>query len=202
MKTVGMTQLREVIQRLTENGKKNITNAMLYETLGLEDEAAKARMRRRITDMVQRSELERIEQGVFKYNPKAQPQRNSEMYERIWRLVRAKEPGWSYQDMAARTRASYTMVNRYCNWLLEEGYIARHGRDGNTRLYRQTAKAKENRQTPYPPVAPTDPFEKERSASCRLVRLMMERDPYQAGVRKKIEKECRTILARFEIKEK
>lgn len=201
MKSVGMTQLRELIQGLAEGGKKQITNAMLYEALGLEEPDEKARLRRRVTDMVQRKELIRIKQGVFKYNPKAQPQRHGEMYIRIWRLVRSKQPGWSIQDLATITRASYTMVLKYCRFLLEEGYIAKFGKEGNTQKYRATGKAKDQRDTPYPPVAVKDPYEKERGASCRLVRQMMERDLSQPGVRKKIIKECRTILARFESEE-
>lgn len=201
MKTVGMDQLRTVIQGMTEQGKKRITNAMLYEALGMETEAEKARLRRRVTDMVRRSELERVEDGVFLYNLKAAPQRNGKMYTRIWRLVRKKEPGWTVQDMAARTRASYTLAHRYCNFLLEEGFITRHGKDGNTRLYRSTPKAKEHLDTPFPPIGAKDPFEKERSACCRLVRLMMERDPYQRGVRDKINKELKIMNTRFQPKE-
>ncbi|WP_319543189.1 hypothetical protein [uncultured Pseudodesulfovibrio sp.] len=198
MKSVTMDQLRDVIQRLTEGGKNTISNAMLYEALGFEDEVEKQRMRRRVTSMIKKSELIRISPGWYSYNPKAQPQRNGEAYMRVWRLVRSKNPGWSMHDMATVTRVSYTMVTRYCGWLLEEGYLARHGRKGNTRLYRATQKAKEQRDTPYPPIAPSDPFDKERSAACRLVRLMMERDLYQNGVRGKLLKELNILNKRFQ----
>jgi predicted transcriptional regulator len=201
MKTVGMDQLRTVVEGLSEGGKKDVSNAMLYESLGLEEADEKARLRRRVNDMVKRSELVRIRPGWFSYNPKAKPQRNSEFYIRIWRLVRAKGPGWTKQDMAVSTRASYTMASRYINWLEEEGFVARHGRKGNTAKYRTTSKAREELQTPYPPIAPSDPFAQERSACCRLVRLMMERDPYQTGVRKKILNELAVMNDRFQPKE-
>ncbi|WP_156360633.1 hypothetical protein [Dethiosulfatarculus sandiegensis] len=173
-----------------------MTNRQLFEALGLETEPEKARLRRRIDTLVRRKELIRISPGVYRYNADAAPKRNGEGYKRVWRAIRSSKPGWGYVDLARITRMSYTMVRRYCNWLDDEGYIAAVGRNGNTRLYRATQKAKSTQRTPYPPIT-KDPFEAERGAACRIVRLMMESNPSQKGCAKKIVNDCQLLLRRF-----
>jgi hypothetical protein len=173
-----------------------VTNRQLFEALGLTTEPEKARLRRRIDTMVRRKELIRISPGVYRYNADAAPKRNGEGYKRVWRAIRSGRPGWSYQDLARVTRMSYTMVRKYCLWLEKEDYIGTHGRNGNTRIWRATQKAKTTQRTPYPPIT-KDPFEAERGAACRIVRLMMESNPSQKGCAKKIVNDCNLLLRRF-----
>lgn len=177
---------------------RQVTNAMLFEALGADDEAAKARVRRQVTHMVRRKELVRVRDGVFTYNPAAAPRRESTSYERVWRAVRAGKPGFSVADLVQITRFSERQVRDYVRWLLEEGFLAEHGANGNLKLYRATQKARDTRSTPLPPVGVKDPYEKERNAACKLVRLLMERDCGKPAVARRIVEQCRAILARFE----
>lgn len=197
MRTDEMDSLRLVIQGLTVNGKEPVTNKLLYEAMGLDNEPAKARLRSRINDLIKRAELTRIEDGKYAYNPKARL-RSGEFYQRIWRAIRSAKPGFSWTDIAQVSRVSYTHARKYGQWLLDEAFVERHGRKGATYLFRATLRAKDTVETPYPPQDVTDPFEVERNAACRLVRSFMERDPYQPAVRGKIIDNCRAILARFE----
>lgn len=178
-----------------------VTNAMIFEALGVDDESAKARVRRQVTHMVRRKELVRVRDGVFTYNPQAAPRRTCASYERVWRAVRASRPGFSVADLVQISRFSERQVREYVRWLLDEGFLLDHGMDGNTKLYRASFKARDTRETPLPPVGVKDPFEKERNAACRLVRFLMERDCGQPAVKRGIVENCRAILARFEDKE-
>lgn len=197
MRSLEMDHVRGVVRGLSRAGKEEVTNALVAEALGLQTEPEKARMRRRLNEMVRRNELIRLAPGRYQYDPKACPDRRTgESYQRIWRAVRSAKPGFSAQDLSQVSRVGYTQVRRYLSWLQEEGFVARFGANGNTLLYRGTALARDQRETPFPPRPIKDPFETERSAACRLVRLFMDRDPYQA--KGKIIKECRAILDRFE----
>lgn len=191
-----MDAVRRVIQGLTVNGRDPLTNRLLFEALGLEREQDKARTRSRVNDLVKRGELSRVEDGKFMYNPKARF-RSGEMFQRVWRAIRSAKPGFSWPNIAQVSRVSYTTVRRYGQWLVEEGYLERHGRNGATLLYRGTAACRDTVETPYPPLDPRDPFEAERNAACRLIRLFMERDPYQPSTRKKIIEAATAILDRF-----
>lgn len=202
MMTVGMDKVRTACAALGEDGKEFSTQ-MLYTALGLSDPAEKNRCRRRIQDLLVRNEVVRTGDAVYRYDAKMAPQNNQggEFHQRIWRAVRSSKPGFSMADIASVTRVSYTHVSRYFKHLESEGYVVKHGRSGNTQLYRATAKAHGQRQTPHPPRPARDPFERERGATARLVRLMMCHDPYNPATAAKIRTECRTILARFESKE-
>ncbi|WP_237559936.1 winged helix DNA-binding protein [Desulfohalovibrio reitneri] len=191
-----MEELRPVIQGLTRGGKKSFTAGLLIEALCLEDEQDKAKVRRRLEDMKERRELIRVERGTYTWNPHAAT-RGGELYERIWRAIRAKKPGWTFRDVSQVSRASYTHVAKYVRWLEAEGYVARHGKSGKSYAYRATQKARDQRKTPFPPKPITDPFAQVRNAACRMVRALMERDPYQPNVRQRIIEDCRTVLARF-----
>ena len=189
--------IRAVIQAICPDPKDRITYARLYEIFGLTTEGDKAKLRSRMSDMLQRGELKRIEPGVFTYHPQAIGRREGVGYQRVWRAIRSARPGWTTQELAQVTRMSYSMVRKYCRWLWREGFIAPHGRKGNTRLWRATSAAKARRQTPYPPRRQPDPYQAERAAACRLVRCLMDKDPGRPGVRARIVKECRTLLERF-----
>lgn len=198
MRTEGMDRLRGAMSALSGNGEHIVSNTMIYEAFGLGPghEPEKARIRRRVNEMVKRKELTRVRPGVYEFNPRALLCQGEE-YVRVWRAIRAEAPGWTYQDLTQVTRVSYTFVQRYCAWLEGEKYIARHGRKGNTQFWRATRSAHEQRNTPYPPRQIKDPFEQEKSAAAKLFRAMMERDPYQPAVRKIIVDACQILQGRF-----
>lgn len=195
MKTHDMDRLRDVILGLTEGGQRTISNVLLYQTLGLTDEPAKKRLLRQIQDMTTRGELVRLGPGELRYEPQASSNRYGKLYERIWRVIRAKQPGFSTRDIALVTGAGENHVFKYLRWLEKQGHLRRHGKNGNTVLFAATATARATRETPYPPLGVGDAFEAERNSACHLVRLLMERDPTQQKA--KIIQNCRDILDRF-----
>lgn len=197
MRSVEMDRLRWVVQALSRNGKEAVTNAMIYEAFGLKTEDEKVRLRSRIGDLVKRKEMIRIAPGKYNYNPDAQPGRQGESYVRIWRAIRVQKSGWTFKEIAQVTRVSYSQVRKYCKYLLEEGYIERFGKSGRERRYRTTAKAREQRETVYPPVAIKDPFAREKAAAVRLVRVFLEMDPCTPAARRRILEECGVIIERF-----
>lgn len=196
MKTFDMDRLRDVILGLSEGGQRTISNALLFETLGRDDAAGKSRLLRQLQDMVNRGELVRVGRGEMRYEPKSASARHGELYQRIWRAIRAKQPGFTCRDLAVVAAAGANHVQRYVHWLVAQGYLRRHGKEGNTVLYAATGTARERREIPYPPLGINDPWEGERNAACRLVRLLMERDP--SGQKTMIVDNCRAILDRFE----
>lgn len=200
MKCPNMKKLRETIAGMCPKRTDEISHAKIFEVFGLTESKEKDSLRGRMGDLVKRRELIRLAPGLFTYNPKAAPARSGESYIRIWRAIRAYSPGWSCQDLAQVTRFGISQVQQYVRFLEAEGYVARHGRKRNTKLYRATQKAKKQRDTPYPPTRPTDPFATEKSAACRLFRALMG-DPSQPAVAKRIETECGIIMARFAGKE-
>lgn len=196
--TIWATQLRDLARNLSDNGRIEITAHSLFRALNAEDTATKARIRRSITHMVEHGEFERIQEGVFRFRPGAADaaKRYGESYQRMWRVIRTENAGWTMNAVAGTTRLHPSTVTEYCKWLEKAGYIARCGKKGNAILYRATGKAHEQRATPYPPVLPKDPYSKEWSAACRLIRQFMDANPAQN--RETIINECRVILARFE----
>lgn len=196
MTSLDMDRLRDVILGLSEGGTRTISNSLLYQTLGLGDEPAKRRLLRQLQDMVNRGELVRVGRGELRYDPQASAARHGELYIRIWRAVRASQPGFSCQELALVTGAGANHTYKYLRWLERMNFVRRHGKRGNSVLYAATTAARERRETPYPPQGVTDPWEEPRNAACRLVRLLMERDP--RSQRDKIVGNCRTLLARFE----
>lgn len=195
--TAGMDELRGVLMGLSEGGKREVTHATLYDVFGMEDEREKVRLRRRMQDMVNHGEADRVGAGRYRYIPKATPRRRGESYVRTWRAVRSHKPGWTLHDLTQVTRVSYSMVRRYCLWLEEEGYIERYGRSGNTLRYRGTMKAREQRATPYPPIKHADPFESEKNAALGLARVFLTMDPYSDKAREAVLGHCRVLVERF-----
>lgn len=190
-----MTRLRDVILGLSEGGARPVTHALLSQTLGLAGESGKRRLYRQVQDMVNRGELVRTDRGEMRYDPTSAAARHGELYKRIWRAVRAKQPGFSTGDIALVTGAGKNHVYKYMSWLESEGYLRRHGKSGNSVLYAATGKARERRETPYPPAGIQDAYEAERNAACRLVRLLMEREP--SVLRSRILENCAVIMDRF-----
>ena len=150
-KEVSKEAVRAALQALGEGGKE-ISYRLVYEALGLENDAEQAVVRSRISDMTRHGEVKRTRIGCFTYDFKHRP-REAKSYEALWRFVRKAKPGWSISECAMMTRVSYTQALRYCNWLAEEGFIARAGRDDrNAVTWRATVKADKNPETPYPPL--------------------------------------------------
>ena len=195
-KEVSKEAVRAALQALGEGGKE-ISYRLVYEALGLENDAEQAVVRSRISDMTRHGEVKRTRTGCFTYDFKHRP-REAKSYEALWRFVRKAKPGWSISECAMMTRVSYTQALRYCNWLAEEGFIARAGRDDrNAVTWRATVKADKNPETPYPPLRKTDPFARERAAAT-IARLLLCADPYAKKTAQSITEACKVLLARFD----
>ena len=196
--TLEMDRLRKTVQSLCQSSNDLVSNARLYEVFGLEGDDERARLRSRIGDLVKRKELVRVADGIYSYNRHAAPKRDGECFLRIWRAVRCQAPGFSYQQISLVSGREIKGVRQYMKFLIQEGYIAEHGRKGNTRLFRVTQKGKARRDTPFMPRPIPDPFQKERDAACRMVRALMDTDPHQPKTQSQIAADCRIILERFE----
>lgn len=196
-KTVSVEDLRRAVQALGVDGRE-ISYPLIYEFLGLENEAEKDVARARMNSMVKHGEVTRTERGSFIYNFKRRA-RKSAGFESIWRFVRAAKPNWSIEDCSLMTRMSYSHVCKYVNWLESEGFVERLGRNKNNQFgFRNTSKARSTPETPYPPVRETDPFAKERVAAATITRLMLCANPYAAKTARSISEACHTLLAKFE----
>ena len=188
-KQVTREATRAALQALGEGGKE-ISYRLVYEALGLENDAEQAVVRSRISDMTRHGEVKRTRTGCFIYDFRHRP-REAKSYETLWRFVRKAKPGWSLSECAMMTRISYTQALRYCNWLAEEGFIARAGRDDrNAVTWRATVKADKNPETPYPPP-------RERTAAATIARLMLCADPYAKKTAQSITDACKVLLTRF-----
>ena len=197
-RTPEMDSLRLVIQSTCTSPNDLISNTRLYEIMGLTTEREKARLRSRIGDLIKRGELVRQADGIYSYNPRATPKHDGLAFQKIWRTTRVVSPGFSYMDISLSSGVNVYTVMRYFKFLLQEDYISGNGKRGNTRLFRTTQKGKRQRETPFQPRAIRDPFKDARDAACRVVRLLMETNPYQPKVKQEIAAECRLILDRFE----
>jgi hypothetical protein len=177
-------------------GEKCVSLAQLYDVLDLQYEREKHTARARLAILTRTGEAVRVSSGLYKYNFKYRARENSTR-PAIWRFVRSQKPGWSISYACQITRVSYIQVMRYILWLAEQGYIARHGKDGHTILYRATDKADQTPEPPYPPTSDRNPFEAENTAAARLAALMLCDNPYQPKVRDEIITNCNILLARF-----
>lgn len=193
---VTLEMVRQAAQTLCEGGK-TVSNHQIFSALALDCEPEKARARSRITNMVKHGEMTREADGLYRYNFAKRP-RNPRTYAVIWRFVRKQKPGWTITECAMLTRVSYRQIHRYCEWLLEEGYIAGVGKKGLAQLYRATTKADRTPETPYPPLRETDPFAREKAAAVRIIDLLLRADPYAVKTARGITDACTVLLARFE----
>lgn len=194
---VTLEMVRQAAQTLCEGGK-TVSNHQIFAALALDCEPEKARARSRISNMVKHGEMTREADGLYRYNFAKRP-RNPKTYAIIWRFIRKAKPGWSISECAMMTRISYTQALRYCNWLEEEGFIARAGKDDrNAVTWRATVKADRTPETPYPPLRETDPFAREKAAVVRIVDLLLRADPYAVKTARGITEACKVLLARFD----
>jgi hypothetical protein len=193
-----MTKLREAARNMGR-AHGEITTPMLYEALGAgqDDQAERARIRRRCNQMVAAGELTRIRSGVYRYNAGAAPARHGEHMTRMCRAIKSSATGFTQQDIARVSGATVTHVCKYFGFLTQEGYLRRAGKRGQSALYRATQKMRAVTSAPLPPRPLTDPFEDERRAVHELVGLFLLRDPYRPDVQRKILAACRAIEARF-----
>lgn len=194
--TITTPMIREAVRSHCKAGQ-SISNAELYRLLGLSNETEKDRLRTRLNDMVQHGELIRTGRGLYEYNFKYRSRTNT-TFPVIYRFIRMHKPGWSIADICQLTRISYTQAARYCAWLENEGYIARHGKQKTTILYRATDKADRTPETPYPDITDRNPFERENAAAADIARIMLTHDPYQLSTKRKIVAACKVLLARFD----
>lgn len=147
-KKVGKGAVRAALQALGEGGKE-ISYRLVFEALGLENDAEQAVARSRISDMTRYGEVKRTRTGCFIYDFKRRPH-GGKSYETLWRFVRKAKPGWSISECSMMTSISYTQAMRYCNWLEEEGFVERTGRDSRkATTWRATIKADKTPETPY-----------------------------------------------------
>ncbi len=192
---ITMEQVRVAVKSLGEGGAL-VSNAELFEALGLEIEADKARLRNRMQEMVATGEVSRVREGIYVYNFE-QCQVSAKYHKAMWRFVRSQKPGWSVRDMSLFTRASYSHACKYCSWLKDEGYIEQIGKNGLTKIYAGTGKAMATPETPHPPQKINDPYQEERSAAAKIIRLMLCADVGNWRVQKAIVDACDVLRRRF-----
>lgn len=197
-----MNDLRLVCQTLGRNDHK-FSNPMIYEALGAgkEAQARRDRIRKRLNLLVKAGELIRTKPGEYTYVKAAAPRRDAPLATLAWRAVKSAKPGFSTQDIARRSGATYPYISKWLRHLESKGFVKNHGRNGNALLYRATKLALTTQDAPLLPREPSNPFEAEYAAVCELVKLFMIGDPYQPAVGRKILKNCRTIMDRFEKQE-
>lgn len=193
---ITMQQVRNAIVSLGSSGAE-ISNIQLYEIFGFKDESDKVRLRRRVQDMVKSGEVVCVRDGIYKYNTKFNLSA-SRLHSAMWRYVRMQKPGWDLKEMSLCTRASYTHVSKYCNWLQEEGYIEVIRKDGLVKLYRARHKAMTSPETPLPPKKVNDPFSREKAAAVIILQAILSVDLSSPKVKKSIAEACNILLARFQ----
>ena len=71
-RTITMEMVRLAFQSFGAGGVQ-ISNAQLYDALGITSEVEMARMRARINSMVSHGEVNRVGSGVYTYNYKHRP---------------------------------------------------------------------------------------------------------------------------------
>lgn len=193
-------ELVRVAFRSFGRGDERISNSQIFEALDIESEQEKSRVRTRITDMIKAGEIIKIGSGIYNYNFKFKLRDASTArgYSKIWRYIRQQKDGWSIKDCTMLTGQNNTHVSRYVNWLESEGYVEIIGKgDNNARLYKGTLKARQTPETPIAPHTDKDPFEKERIAGAKIIRLLLCNDLYSKATAKDIADACEVLLGRF-----
>lgn len=190
----GMDQLRAALKAL---GDTVVTVPVLGEMLGLQTESERQIARRRLREMIARGEVEKVGLGQFRYLPDKEPLRRGNGYIRMWKLIRVQPPGWQKTLIVSLSRMDRTTVDKYVRWLEDEGFVERSGRNGNTILWRTTAKGREQRETPWPLVDIPDPYAEERAATAALCTLLLTADPDQTSTCVKIRRHLAIMTARF-----
>lgn len=193
MQTDGMNVLRRALRAC---GDEIVTVAKLSAMLGLSKHEQRV-ARNRLSRLVKTGEVEKVAYGQFRYRSDHAPRRQGESYVRLWRLIRVQNPGWSRAKISALIRVGRTLVDNYVNYLEDEGFVERCGREGNTTLWRTTVEGRKHRETPYPPLDIPDDYERERSATARLCQLMLTCNPHLPSTRIRIMKQLEILQQSF-----
>lgn len=201
---ISMECFRAAIHALGEDGQE-FGHDEVYTMLGLgpDDVDARRNIRHRCQNLTQQGELTRIRVGHYRVVPDALPRKKRDGYDRIWRTIATAQPGWTVRDIVVVSECGDNHVRHYLKWLLNEGYVTRHGWNqlGRTQCYRTTAKARERRSPAYPTPPARGAYPEERASLARLAKLFACADLQQRSVQNKIVLHCKTILARFERQE-
>ena len=88
-------------------------------------------------------------------------------------------------------------MQRYVNYLEEEGFVQRCGRDRGTVLWRTTEKGQAQRETPWPPADIPDVYAEERAAMASLCTLMLTADLDKTYVREKLRVHLAVLNQKF-----
>lgn len=198
MRTDAMNALRDAARNLGRDGAV-FSNAMLYQALGAgpEDTPERDRIRKRCSMLIRSGELTRVGRGQYCYNRDAAPARSGELITRMWRAMTSASTGFAVQDIARISGACLSHASKYITFLVDEGYLRRHGKRGQSRLYRGTATMRETVRAPMPPRTLRDPFEDERRRMHELLGIFLLQDMNKPAVQKRIVDHCRAIEARF-----
>lgn len=193
------SELIRVAFRAFGQNEQEISNAQLYEVLEAISEADQAKIRTRISEMIKAGEIIKISSGRYKYNYKYKVRGNvvASGYTKIWRFVRQVKDSWTIKECSLMTGKDYTHVNRYINWLEGEGYIKVVGKKENSKCFITMQKAKMSPETPMPSYRDSDPFEKERNAGAKIIRLLLCGNLYNASVARELVVACEVLQNRF-----
>lgn len=192
-------ELIRVAFRAFGQNEQEISNAQLYKVLEAISEADQAKIRTRISEMIKAGEIIKISSGRYKYNYKYKVRGNvaASGYTKIWRFVRQVKDSWTIKECSLMTGKDYTHVNRYINWLEGEGYIKVVGKKENSKCFITMQKAKMSPETPMPSYRDSDPFEKERNAGAKIIRLLLCGNLYNASVARELVGACEVLQNRF-----
>lgn len=197
------TEMVRVALRVYAQGGQTVSNAQLYEALGLETDVERQRMRTRVTDMIGRGEVERVGTAMYQYNFsfRLRDASAAQGYSKMWRYVRKEKSGWRIKDCALMVGLNVSYVTRYIDFLYNNGFVEIVGTAAHkTKLWRATQKAASTPETPLPQYTETDPFERERAAGARIVRTLLCGDLYAPKSCQTILDACSVLMARFSTK--
>ncbi|HEU6436000.1 MAG TPA: hypothetical protein VE028_00935 [Nitratidesulfovibrio sp.] len=199
MRTEAMDALRAALRTFCPTPDNVVDVPQLAEALGLTTESQRQLLRRRLHTLMARGEVEKADRGLFRFVPGKEPSRNGESYERMWRAIRIQPRGWQLVDIAQIARVERSTVGRYVRWLEDEGHVVRSGQQLNATIWRTTEKARERRETPWPPIDLPTPYEAERRATAQLCRILLLEDPDTTRTRRRIQEQLAVLVARFPI---
>ncbi len=179
--------------------EQEISNAQIYELLEAKTEAEQAKIRTRIAQMVRHGEINKISSGRYRYNYdyKIRGTVIAAGYVKIWRFIRQTKGEWTIKECSLMTGKDHSHVGKYVNWLEAEGYIKIVGKKEQAKCFMATQKAKMSPETPMPTYKDSDPFEQERAAGAKIVRLLLCENLYSPLTAQKIVECCEVLQNRF-----
>lgn len=182
---------------------QEISNAQIYDVLEAKTDADQAKIRTRIAEMVRHGEINKISSGRYKYNYnyKIRGTAAAAGYTKIWRFIRQAKDGWTIKECSLLTGKDNSHVGKYVNWLQSEGYLKIIGKKEQAKCFMATQKAKMSPETPMPTYKDSDPFEQERAAGAKIVRLLLCENLYNPLTAQKIMAECEILQNRFNKKQ-